>query len=68
MLCVKSVFSSTVATGMPLRNSTRSMHVLVVQRIAHLAHHAQAVGGVAGLHVGFMASAGLNCGQLQRLI
>ena len=25
MLCVKSVLSSTVATGTPLRNSTRSM-------------------------------------------
>ena len=40
--------------------------VLVVQRVAHLAHHAQAVGGVAGQYVGVDRQGRFELGQLQR--
>ncbi len=42
--------------------------VLVVQRVAHLPHHAQAVGGVAGEDVGVDGQRRLELGQLQRLL
>ena len=42
--------------------------VLVVQRIAHLPHHPQPVGGVAGEDVGVDGQRRLELGQLQRLL
>ena len=66
-LWVKSVFSSTVATGRPLRNRTRSMRVLVGLRVVDLPHDAQAVGGVAGDDVGVHRQRRLELRQRERL-
>ena len=41
--------------------------VLVVQRVAHLPHHAQAVLGMAGQNVGIDRQRRFELGQLQRL-
>ncbi len=60
---VKSVLSSTVATGMPLRYSTRSMMSLCV--VYGLAQHPQPVGRVLGLQVRVHRQRGPELRQLR---
>ena len=58
---VKSVFSSSVATGRPLTKNTRSMLFCVRRRVVHLPHHPQPHRGVvAPCVVGLRVVAGRN--------
>ena len=68
MLWVKSVFSSDRGDRHAVEEQHQVDAVLVVQRVAHLPHHPQPVGGVAREDVRVDGQRRLELGQLERLL